>query len=75
MKRMKNQGKEQKSGFTIMLSGTLSASLLGNIWAGEEVTRAAEGTTRIDKFLMPPHPLICCQIEKCYQNEPKFNGV
>ena len=24
---------------------------------------------------MPPHPLINCEIQKCYQNEPKFNGV
>ena len=24
---------------------------------------------------MPPHPLTSFEIEKCYQNEPKFNGV
>ena len=24
---------------------------------------------------MPPHPLINFEIQKCYQNEPKFNCV
>ena len=24
---------------------------------------------------MPPHPLTNCEIQKYYQNEPKFNGV
>ena len=26
-------------------------------------------------FLMPPHPLTNFEIQKNYQNEPKFNGV
>ena len=26
-------------------------------------------------FLMPPHPLRYFGIRKCYQNEPRFNGV
>ena len=26
-------------------------------------------------FLMPPYPLIIFEIQKCYQNESKFNGV
>ena len=26
-------------------------------------------------FLMPPHPLTNLEIQKYYQNEPKFNGV
>ena len=26
-------------------------------------------------FLMPPHPLTNFEIQKYYQNEPKFNGV
>ena len=26
-------------------------------------------------FLMPPHPLTNFKIQKCYQNEPRFNGV
>ena len=24
---------------------------------------------------MPPHPLTNFELQKCYQNEPKFNGV
>ena len=24
---------------------------------------------------MPPHPLTNFEIQKCYQNEPKFNDV
>ena len=24
---------------------------------------------------MLPYPLTSCEIQKCYQNEPKFNGV
>ena len=27
------------------------------------------------KLLMPPHPLTNFEIEKYYQNEPKFNGI
>ena len=26
-------------------------------------------------FLMPPHPLTNFEIQNCYQNEPRFNGV
>ena len=26
-------------------------------------------------ILIPPNPLINFEIQKCYQNEPKFNGV
>ena len=29
----------------------------------------------MSKVLMPPHPLTNFEIEKFYQNEPKFNGV
>ena len=28
-----------------------------------------------NEFLMPPHPLTNFEIQKYYQNEPKFNGV
>ena len=24
---------------------------------------------------MPPHPLTNFEIQKCYKNEPKFNGI
>ena len=26
-------------------------------------------------FLMPPYPLTNFELEKCYQNEPRFNGI
>ena len=26
-------------------------------------------------FLMPPHPLTNFEIQKYYQNEPRFNGI
>ena len=26
-------------------------------------------------FLMLPHPLTSFEIQNCYQNEPRFNGV
>ena len=26
-------------------------------------------------FLMPPHPLTNLELERVYQNEPRFNGV
>ena len=27
------------------------------------------------RFLMLPHPLTKFEIQKCYQDEPRFNGV
>ena len=38
--RIQNKAKEQKGGFLSMLLSTLGASLLGNMLAGEGVTRA-----------------------------------
>ena len=52
---IKNEAKEQKGGFLGLLSGTLGASLLGNLLTGKGSTatshgrgtiRAAEGTVR-----------------------------
>ena len=57
---IKNEAKEQKGGFLIMLLGTLGASWLGNLIAG---------------FLILSHPLTNSEIQKYYQNEPKFNGL
>ena len=55
-KAIKDEAKEQKSGFSVMLLGTLGASLLGNLWKDKGVTwskipkrgviRAPEGTAR-----------------------------
>ena len=43
---VKNEVKEQKSGFLSMLFGTFGASLLGNMLAGRGIIRAGEGTIR-----------------------------
>ena len=45
-KTSKNEVKEQKGGFLRMLLGTLSASLLGNLFAGTCTIRVGEGTIR-----------------------------
>ena len=43
-KAIKNEAKEQRSGFLGMLLGKLGASLLGNILTGKGVIRAGDGT-------------------------------
>ena len=62
-----------------MLLGTLGARFLGNMLAGKGTNRAGEGELVMDldlkKTLLPPHPLAHFEIQKYYQNEPKFNGV
>ena len=45
-KTIQNETEEQKGGFLSMLLGTLGASLLGNILAGEGINRAGEGVIR-----------------------------
>ena len=80
---VQNEVKEQKWGFLSMLLSTLGANLLGNILAGRGINRAGQGIIRAAygnknnkmDFLMPPHPLTIFEIKKCYQNEPRFNGV
>ena len=76
------QNKKQQGGFLSMLLGTLSASLSGNLLAGKGAitTKQGRATTRAGKdtiragiwFLMPPHRLTNFEIQKYYQNEPKF---
>ena len=59
-----------------MLLGTLGASLLGSALTGKGVIRAGEGTIRAgENFLMSTHPLTNFEIQRYFQNEPKFNGV
>ena len=76
---VQNEAKEQKGGFLSMLLGTLGASLLGNILAGKGINRAGEGIARAgygkNGFWMLPHPLTNFEIQKYYQNEPRFDGV
>ena len=43
---IQNEAKEQRGGFLSMLLGTLGASLLGNILAGQGINRAGEGVIR-----------------------------
>ena len=42
-KTIKNETKEQKRGFLIMLLGTLGANLLGSLLAGKGIVRAGSG--------------------------------
>ena len=85
---VQNEVKEQKGGFLSMLLGTLGASLLGNLLTGKRIYRAGKGKGinsrrrncknwlwKQNGFLMPPHLLTNFEIQKYYQNEPKFNGV
>ena len=44
---LKNEAKEQKGGFRIMLLGTLVESLLGSMLAGKRFIRLGEGTARV----------------------------
>ena len=49
--------------------------------SGQATIRACKGTIRAGErtitagFLMLPHPLTNFEIQKYYQNEPKFNGI
>ena len=46
LKRGVTETKKEKKGFLSMLSGTLGASLLGNILTGQGINRAGEGIVR-----------------------------
>ena len=59
--------KNKKENFLGMLLGTLGDCLLGNLLTDIGTIRA--------KFLMPPPPLTNFKMQKCYENELKFNGV
>ena len=88
-KTITNETKEQKGGFLSTLLGTLAASLLGNTLAGKGIVREDYGNkkgkgilktvygskTKKKKKLIPPHPLTNFELQKYYQNEPRFNGV
>ena len=58
-----------------MMLGTSDASLLGNLLAGKEVIQAGEQKIRAKKFLVPLHVLTFFEIQKYYQNKPKFKDV
>ena len=46
---MENEAKEQEGAILSFLLGTLGASSLGNMLAGEGVIRSGEGTVRADQ--------------------------
>ena len=86
-KTIKNKTKKQKGGFLGMLLGTLEAISFGNMLAGKSnvrsgnrneegkgMLRAGYGSKK-KKILLPPHSLTKFEIQKYYQNEPRFNGV
>ena len=66
-----------------MLLGALGAVLLDNILAGKGMNRARKGFVKVGygssvkptRILIPP----CCfthfEVQKYYQNEPRFNGI
>ena len=58
-----------------MLLGTLGASLLGNLLTGKDTIIAGKAKIRAGPFLMQSYPLTYVEMQKYYQNEPKFNGV
>ena len=69
-----------------MFLGNLGASVLGNLLAGKIIVRARSGnkkgkgivragTRKRLGFSMPSHPLTNLELERIYQNEPRFNGV
>ena len=72
---IKNQAKKQKGGFPEMLLDTLGVSLVGNQLTGKYTIGAAEVTVLALLFLMVPHSLTNFEIQKYYQNDPKFNGL
>ena len=46
---IENEEEKQKSGFLVILLGTLGATLLGNMLAGKEVIRPDEEVIRADE--------------------------
>ena len=74
--------------FLCMLLSTLGTSLLGNLLAGKGIVKAGSGNKKGSwywsyfilcfvkrmGFLMLPHPLTNFEIQRYYQNEPRFNG-
>ena len=72
-KTIKNETKEQKGEFLIMLLGTLGASFFRHLLTGKGIVRA--GTGKKMRFLMPHHPLTNFKMQKYYKSESKFNGV
>ena len=78
--------KKQEGGFLGLLLGTLGASLFGNLLTGKGIVRAGSGNKKWKRnrkgwlrkrmgFLILPHPSTNFEIQNCYRNESRFNGV
>ena len=72
-KTIKNEAKEKKETFSSMLLGTLGVSLFAYLLAGKGTIRAGKGTIRAREGTVRAGTNF--EIQKYYQNEPKFNGV
>ena len=54
--------------------------MLGNLLTGKEIVRAGFGAKRVGyilkkNFLIAPYPITNFEIQKHYENEPRFDGV
>ena len=58
-----------------MLLDTLGASLLDDIVAGKGTNRAGEGSIIVGYGSSKVIQIISNEIQKYYQNQPRFNGV
>ena len=85
-KTIKNETKDQKGGFISMLLCNLGASLLGvsvsrkrncKSWFRQQIRKRNCKSWHWKRlgFLMPPDPLKNFEIQRYYENEPRFNGV
>ena len=82
-KTIKNEIKEEKKGFLGMLLGILRASFFGSMLTGKGILRNGYGNKEgkgilragsgSKKILIPAHPLTNFEMQKYYQNEPRFN--
>ena len=76
-KTIKNETKEQKGGFLIMLLGTLLGNLLSEketVRAGEEILRAGYGSSIKKSYISTTSLNEFCN-KRVYENEHRFNGV
>ena len=85
-KAAKNKTREQRGGFLGTLVRTLGTTLLGNLISGKGIARAGCGNKKRKEivrpgygvewdFLIPSHSLTNFEIQKYYQNEPRFTGA
>ena len=66
----KNENKEEKGGFLLMLLGILATSILGSALTGKGVIKTGEGTTRAgENFWCPPS----FDVAPSYKNFIKMN--